>query len=172
MDKIEIKDLKILIADSNLFIARTLFSILEAFGVGKIIVCETLEEAEKQYYNSEIDCIFVDFMMEDRSGLEFIKKIRTNRSSKNSPDVPIILDTGMTDRKTIIMARDAGVTEIISKPFSPEQVLQKLDNAVNNKRDFIEVEEFVGPNRRRRKDSISDWDGEKDRRRSAVKNNK
>ena len=168
MAKTEIQDLIVLIADSNAFIAKTLSTILEAFGVRKIIMSDTLEDAEKKFYNAEFDCIFVDFMMDNRAGLEFIKKIRTNPSSKNNSDLPIILETGVTDITTITKARDSGVTEVISKPFSPEQVLQKLDNAVNNKREFIDVEEFVGPNRRRRRDTQSEWVGENDRRSSAT----
>lgn len=168
MAKTEIQDLIVLIVDSNVFIAKTLFTIIEAFGVRKIILCKTLEDAEKKFYNAEIDCIFVDFMMENKAGIEFIKKLRTNPSSKNNSDVPIILDTGVTDVDSIVMARDAGVTEVISKPFSPEQVLQKLDNAVNNRRDFIDVEEFVGPNRRRHRENHTEWEGENDRRSSTT----
>ncbi len=167
----KIKNLKILIADSNVFIAKTLHSILEAFGVRKIFLCHSLKEAEKRYYNTEMDCVFVDFMMENRSGIEFIKKLRTKPGEKNDPKLPIILCTGMTDRDTIFMARDAGVTEVIGKPFSPDQVLEKLENAVNNPREFINVDEFVGPNRRRRTLNRSDFTGENDRRKNALSQN-
>lgn len=160
----KIKDLNVLIADSNVFIAKTLYSILEVFGIRKVILCHTLKEAEKRFYNTEIDCIFVDFMMENRAGIEFIKKLRTNPSEKNNFALPIILETGLTDKDTIIMARDAGVTEVISKPFSPDQVLEKLENAVNNPREFIDADEFVGPNRRRKNLKKSEWSGENDRR--------
>ena len=74
----------------------------------------------------------------------------------------------MTDIDTIIMARDTGVTEVISKPFSPDQVFQKLENAINNPRAFIDVEEYVGPNRRRHRDISEAWDGENNRRQTAT----
>ena len=164
MELAELKNLKILIVDSNVFISKTLYSILEAFGIAEIMVCHTLEEAEKKYYNTEMDCIFLDFIMEDKKGIDFIKNIRAKQSSKNSSEIPIILVTGVTSIETIIDARDAGVSEIISKPFSPDQILQKLDNAINNKRQFIDVEEYIGPNRRRRKGNKSEWKGENDRR--------
>lgn len=160
----DIKDLKILIVDSNVFIAKTLYSILEAFGIRKIILCHTLEEAEKKYYGTEINCVFVDFMMQNRAGIEFIKTLRTKPGKKNNQKLPIILNTGLTDKDTIFMARDAGVTEVISKPFSPVQVLSKLENAVNNPREFIEIDEFVGPDRRRRRLNNKEWSGENNRR--------
>ena len=70
-----------MIVDNN-FIAKILYSTLEAFGVRKLSVCDTLEEAEKKYYNSELDVIFIDFMMENRSGLEFLKNIKTSNTEK------------------------------------------------------------------------------------------
>jgi two-component system chemotaxis response regulator CheY len=166
----ELTKLKILIVDSNVFIAKTLFSILEAFDVGRIIVCDTIDSAEKNIREVTLDCVFIDFMMEERAGLEFIKKVREGASPKNEQALPIILNTGMTDIDTIVLARDAGVSEIISKPFSPDQVLQKMSNAIKNEREFIDVEEYIGPNRRRRKMSIMEWDGANDRRVSAKVN--
>ena len=164
MGKTEISDLTILIADKNSFIAKTLFSILEAFGAKRIILCDDLDDAEKKFHNVEIDCIFVDFMMDKRAGLDFIRKIRTKPSTKNDPELPIILETGVTEIHSVILARDAGVTEIISKPFSPAQVLQKLDSAINRRREFIQTDDFIGPNRRRHKENNSEWAGDNDRR--------
>ncbi len=160
----DLSNLRIMIVDSNVFIAKTLFSILEAFNAGKIIVCETIEDAEKVITQTNLDCVFIDFMVEDRRGLGFVKTVRNMAEGKNDKTLPIILNTGLTDMKTIFMARDYGVNEIISKPFSPDQVLLKLDNAINNKREFIDMDEFIGPNRRRHKVNMTDWTGEKDRR--------
>ncbi|MDG1857664.1 MAG: hypothetical protein P8I94_01090 [Emcibacteraceae bacterium] len=109
-------------------------------------------------------------MIEKRSGLNFIKHIRASKTEKNPSELPVILNTGMTDIDTIIMARDAGVTEVIGKPFSPDQVYQKTYNALNNMREFIDVEEYIGPTRRRRKMNKAEWAGENDRRGSSPKN--
>lgn len=163
--------LRVLIVDNNNFIAKTLYSILEAFGVRKITICDTLEEAEKKYYNSELDVIFIDFMMENRSGLNFLKTVRASNADKNPSDIPVILNTGVTDIDTIIMARDTGITEIIGKPFSPDQIHQKMHNALFNKREFINVDEYIGPNRRRKQQNNPEWDGDNERRHSAINNN-
>jgi two-component system, chemotaxis family, chemotaxis protein CheY len=162
--------LRVLIVDNNNFIAKTLYSILEAFGVRKITICDALEEAEKKYYNSELDVIFIDFMMENRSGLNFLKTVRASNADKNPSDIPVILNTGVTDIDTIIMASDTGITEIIGKPFSPDQIHQKMHNALFNKREFINVDEYIGPNRRRRQQNNPEWDGENERRHSATSN--
>lgn len=159
-----LSSLRVLIVDKNTFIAKTLYSILEAFGVRNIVINKSLEDAEKSFYNKCYDVVFVDFMIEKRSGIDFIKNIRASKTEKNPSDLPVILNTGMTDIDTIMMARDAGVTEVISKPFSPDQVYQKTYNALNNMREFIDVDEYIGPTRRRRKMNKPEWAGENDRR--------
>ena len=68
------------------------------------------------------------------------------------------------------MAGDSGVTEVIGKPFSPDQVHQKLHNALSNKRDFINVDDYIGPNRRRKQLNNPEWYGDNERRRSATNN--
>ena len=55
----DLSNLRIMIVDSNVFIAKTLFSILEAFNAGKIIVCETIEDAEKVITQTNLDCVFI-----------------------------------------------------------------------------------------------------------------
>ncbi|MDG1997055.1 MAG: response regulator [Emcibacteraceae bacterium] len=161
-------NLRILIVDDNVFIAKTLYSILEAFGVRNIVINQSLEEAEKSFYNKSYDLVFIDFMMQKRAGLNFIKNVRSSKNEKNHSDIPVILNTGVTDIDTIIMARDAGVTEVISKPFSPDQVYMKTRNALQNIREFINVDEYIGPNRRRRKMNKPEWADENDRRGSTV----
>ncbi|MCC3861518.1 response regulator [Pseudemcibacter aquimaris] len=158
--------LKVLIVDNNTFIAKTLYSILDAFGIKKLTLCKTLEDAEKLFYNKTYDAIFIDFMLENRKGLNFIKMIRASSCDKNPADIPVILNTGLTDIDTITMARDAGVTEVIGKPFSPDQVYKKTYNALFNRREFINVDEYVGPNRRRKTMNIPEWTGDNDRRSS------
>ncbi|MDG1708428.1 MAG: hypothetical protein P8H03_06680 [Emcibacteraceae bacterium] len=41
--------LRVLIVDKNNFIAKTLYSILEAFGVRNITINQSLEDAEKSF---------------------------------------------------------------------------------------------------------------------------
>ena len=124
----------------------------------------TLEDAERKVWELPFGCIFIDFMMEDKKGIEFIAKIRKVPGSKNKANIPIILNTAVTDIETVISARDAGVTEIVSKPFSPDHILMKLKSALNNEREFINVDDFLGPNRRRRRPDATKWDGDNDRR--------
>ncbi len=156
--------LKILIVDNNAFVAKTLFSVLEAFRVNNVFISGSLEDAEKKMREITFDVIFIDFMMENKIGIEFITKIRKEPSQKNDQAIPVILFTAFTDLQTITQARDSGITEVISKPFSPEHVFLKLKSVLSNEREFITVDDYLGPNRRRRQPNDEKWNEENDRR--------
>jgi DNA-binding response OmpR family regulator len=56
----------------------------------------------------------------------------------------------------VIEARDAGMTEYLSKPISAKRLYQRISSIVESKRPFIRVSEFFGPDRRRQTVGIMD----------------
>lgn len=99
--------------------------------------------------NHRFDCIFVDNMMSEKNGLDLTRHIRGSEEQPNQKSA-IILCTAFTGLKSIIQARDAGVTEILAKPVSPDQIMEKLGNALFSQRNFIDTDVYAGPDRRRR----------------------
>ena len=47
-------------------------------------------------------------------------------------------------------ARDAGIREFLAKPVSPRNVYARLVSALNSDRSFVRVDDYFGPDRRRR----------------------
>jgi len=64
--------------------------------------------------------------------------------------VPIVMITGYSAWSRVETARDKGVTEFLIKPFTADDVAKRLASVITNPRDFIEIETFFGPDRRRR----------------------
>jgi CheY-like chemotaxis protein len=128
---------------------RNLISyVLESFSVGQITLAENGEEGFKKFQETDPDIILTDWMMEPIDGISLTKEIRTNTLSINRL-VPIILVTGYSSKERIDEARDAGVTEILVKPFSARDMAQRLTMVIKRPRDFIETDTFFGPDRRR-----------------------
>ena len=72
-----------------------------------------------------------------------------------NPFVPIILLTAHTERSRIMAARDAGVTEICAKPVTARQMWEKIVAVVNNPRPFVKTANYLGPDRRRKREEYN-----------------
>ena len=81
-------------------------------------------------------------------GLELIQMIRQPGANSN-PYVAIIMLTGHSEKKRVVSARDAGVTEFLAKPISAKGLYQRIVNVVANPRSFIKTKTYFGPDRRR-----------------------
>lgn len=79
------------------------------------------------------DLILLDFLMPELDGFEFIRFVRQDPRFK---DVPVIAVTGLKTDADLQKMRDAGVNDILSKPFMMDQLIKKVDafRAAKNQR--------------------------------------
>jgi DNA-binding NtrC family response regulator len=59
--------------------------------------------------------------------------------------------TGYSAMPRVAEARDTGATEFLVKPFSANDLAKRIAHVINKPRDFIDSNEYFGPDRRRRK---------------------
>ncbi|OIN87812.1 MAG: response regulator [Alphaproteobacteria bacterium CG1_02_46_17] len=137
-----------------------LIGVLEALGVGRIYKAEHGGSGFAEFKKYNPDIIITDWEMEPVSGFEMIHRIRNDPTSVNKT-VPIILITGYSAKNRVIQARDMGVTEFLTKPFTGQDLAKRITHVINRPRDFVETPRFFGPDRRRRK--IDDYEGPKRR---------
>lgn len=81
--------------------------------------------------------------------LDMIEKWRRGDDIELSA-TPIILVTSAATPSMIRNARDAGVDEVLSRPLSPRQLLEKVRQLVESPRPFVTATHYVGPCRRRK----------------------
>jgi two-component system phosphate regulon response regulator PhoB len=72
------------------------------------------------------DLLLVDWMLPDSSGLELTRTLRRENANR---DIPIIMLTARTEEQDKIRGLDGGVDDYITKPFSPRELLSRI-NAV------------------------------------------
>ena len=142
--------LRVLVVDDNLH-SRTLVSaVLRAFGVTTVFEATSGEEGWKILTERRCDLVFVDWVMDGMSGLEFSQMIRTAEDSPNQ-FVPIVMVTGHTSLERVRAARDAGINEFLAKPVSSKSILARLISVIENPRPFVRTKSYFGPCRRRRR---------------------
>jgi CheY-like chemotaxis protein len=145
------KQLTVLVVEDSKPMQAILIKILEDFGFGTVLTAEDGEQAYQIHQHHRPDIIITDWHMEPVDGLELCHWIRRNKHSVNRT-VPIILMTGDSGHIKINNARDKGVTEILVKPFNARDLARRLMHVIDMPRDFIEAQEFFGPDRRRHSD--------------------
>jgi two-component system, chemotaxis family, chemotaxis protein CheY len=81
-------------------------------------------------------------------GLAFCRAVR-DRETSPAPFLPIIMISAQVTRQDVVAARDAGVDEFLASPFSPKMFSARIGSVVFNRRGFIAVDGYFGPDRRR-----------------------
>jgi len=145
-----LRKLRVLIIDDNMPIRMLVRSLLLDLGFGAVDVAATAEDGWAVYFLHKPDLILLDWRMEgSMDGLQFTRRVRQELGSPR-PRVPIIMMTGFANKQLVLDARDAGVTEILIKPFTVQTLIKHLTHIIENPRDFIVAPKFTGPDRRRR----------------------
>ena len=71
--------------------------------------------------NGMFDIVLVDWNMPNMDGLTLVKRIR-----EKSPSLPLIMVTTEAEKARVIEAIKAGVNNYVIKPFTPDDLLEKV----------------------------------------------
>ena len=148
MVRIEFNRLRFLVIDDNAHMRRILRTLLHGFGTREVYEAEDGAAGLESFTNYMPDIVIVDWAMPIFDGLELTQMIRQPGANAN-PYTPIIMLTGHSEKKCVVDARDAGVTEFLAKPISAKLLYQRILNVVANPRPFIRTKDYFGPDRRR-----------------------
>lgn len=114
----------ILIIDDEPVVGDALKLVLESDGY-EVVLVEKGREGIIQASRTRFCVGIIDLFLSDISGLQVIKTIREQR-----PEILIILITGQGTPQTFSEARRLGVVGILTKPFSPADILQMISRVV------------------------------------------
>ena len=150
------ENISVLIVEDNQPMLELAKSIMMTFGVENVETARNGEEGFKLFCKQKPDIVIADWMMKPMDGISLTRRIRNDPSSVN-PFTPVILMTGFSERRRVMQARDAGVTEFLVKPFNARDLYKRLSQVIERPRQFVRSEDFFGPDRRRKK--LAGFDG-------------
>jgi two-component system chemotaxis response regulator CheY len=148
MVRIDFNRLRFLVIDDNAHMRRILRTLLHGYGAREVYEAEDGAAGLEAFTHYMPDIIIADWVMPIFDGLELAQMIRQPGANAN-PYVPIIMLTGHSEKKRIVNARDAGITEFLAKPISAKSLYERILNVVANPRPFIKSKNYFGPDRRR-----------------------
>ena len=125
-----------------------LAKILEGFGVKDLVACHTGRQAWDAMKEQVFDLALCDGNLEgEGEAFEFIAQVRRSAPEPNR-FCPFVLMMGHTRAAHVEQARDCGANIVVAKPLRPGVLLDRIVWVANAKRNFLEADHYVGPDRR------------------------
>lgn len=113
--------MKILIAEDDEMMLRTMEFKLKREGFD-VIACANGEEAITKIITESPDVIITDIMMPIITGLDIVRKVK----SELKLNIPIIVLSALGLEKTVLEAFELGADDFITKPFSPNELIVRV----------------------------------------------
>ena len=118
----------ILIVDDEVVLLNSIKIVLQ--NLGYHVTTATSGEQALEYLvlhrgGSQTDLVVVDYLMPKMDGLELTKELR-----KSFPHLPVLIMTAYADTKLVIEALRNHCNGFIEKPFSPQQLVEEIDNLI------------------------------------------
>jgi DNA-binding response OmpR family regulator len=142
-----LKNYHILIVDSDAELARTLKAMLSAMGFVNVQTTRSGKEAIGLLGKSLFDFVITEWNTQHVDGIELLNFLRNSPNSPNKT-IPVIMLTGRAEQTDVFLARDKGVNEYMVKPFSVRSIYSRLERIIEQPRNFVVSNNFVGPCRR------------------------
>ncbi len=117
---------KVIIVDDEKEICDYISEILSSAGFKPITASGAADAWKKITSDASINDMFLDLMMPEMSGLEFLTKIR-NELGRN---INVIIITAKKTIDEVVIAKKLGVIDYIMKPFNPERILKPLASRI------------------------------------------
>ena len=115
---------KILVVDDSGLSRRTLRKILEPAG-HQIKEAEDGIAALEQFHIDKPDLVLLDLTMSGMYGIDVLKKLREMDSH-----AIVVVASADIQSSTRAMVQEAGASAFINKPFTVDQVLEAVNNAL------------------------------------------
>lgn len=116
--------IRLLIADDSMLMRDILKeSILETFPYIEVREAGDGKEAQKLLEREHFDIVLCDWEMPGLNGIDLLRWVR---STPPLETLPFVMITGTTEKESVVECINAGVTDYIVKPLTPEALCQKI----------------------------------------------
>jgi two-component system chemotaxis response regulator CheY len=116
---------KALVVDDSMTIRRIVIKALKMAGVTDAAEASDGMEAVQALKSERFNLILLDWNMPKMSGIDTLLTIR-----RSGNKTPVIMVTTEAEKSRVIEAIKAGANDYLIKPFSPEQLAEKVKGMI------------------------------------------
>lgn len=117
-------NMKIMVVDDMSTMRRIVKNVLKQLGFTNIEEAENGKDAFEKIKQGGFAFVVSDWNMPVMTGIELLRAIRADEALKA---LPVLLVTAEAQKENIIEAVQAGVSNYIVKPFTAEQIQEKIN---------------------------------------------
>jgi len=117
------KKMRILIVDDYATMLRILRNLLRQLELENVDEAANGEEALFKLRKSPYDLVISDWNMQPMTGIELLRNVRADAKLRT---MPFIMVTAESKTENVIVAKQAGVSNYIVKPFNAETLKMKI----------------------------------------------
>src|SRR5574341_146992 len=118
------RNAKILIVDDEPDMAENVARLLQGEGYDAVVETESAKAVDV-LERERPDLVITDLRMPMLDGLAFLERVK-----ETHPETAVILLTGFATVDSAVDAMKKGASDYLSKPFSPDELLVKIDKAL------------------------------------------
>jgi two-component system chemotaxis response regulator CheY len=117
------QEMKVLVVDDFATMRRIVKGALKQLGFVNIVEAEDGQIALELLKKEKVGLIVSDWNMPNMTGIEFLKVVRGDAVLK---DTPFIMVTAEGQKDNVLEAVNAGVSNYVVKPFTPDILGEKI----------------------------------------------
>ncbi len=148
MAKLDFANVDVFIVDNDLNTRQSVKNILHNNGYREIRLGRSLANVEEVLGKSMPDLLICSCDLPDGDFLDFIHEIRQSRAG-NNPFLPIITLVETPTPELVTRIIESGTDTVIAKPISTAQLLDRISDLLDARKQFVISEAYVGPARRK-----------------------
>ncbi len=123
-------NMNVLVVDDFATMRRIIKNVLKQIGFTKILEADDGTTALAVLKKNEVDLIICDWNMPKMNGLDLLKKVRGEESTKT---IPFLMVTAEAQKDNVLQAVQAGVSNYVVKPFTADAIKEKLTQVFSKK---------------------------------------
>ena len=140
-------DIQIYHGDPQANFLRTMRDTLNHEGFRGITNFGCLENVTTALIDDCPDVLMMGAEFEGRTVCSTINELRHSGAGRN-PFVPVIVTTWGPNRNLVEQVANSGADALLVKPFSPLQLIERIECLANRRKPFVVTSERIGPDRR------------------------
>ncbi|MBT4889657.1 MAG: response regulator [Rhodospirillales bacterium] len=145
MDNAESVNVLLVVPETGM--SSNVSAILRNCGFVNITIIKSLDKLEKHLDIPVPDIIICSAEFPQGDSCDLIKNLRLSDIGKN-PFIPIITITADPSKEFVQKIISTGTDALMAVPFSAQQLMDRINGIIGNRKQFVATSDYLGPDRR------------------------